>query len=95
VNENKKEEKALNEEKGLNNLGTNKKLNDPSDLIDFYQNQLNEKSVQVAKMLSTINQNFMNFSLIESEAKEIRDQLKKATQNLANALKENKDLDTD
>jgi len=43
VNENKKEEKALNEEKGLNNLGTKKKLNDPSDLIDFYQNQLNEK----------------------------------------------------
>ncbi len=95
MNENKKEEKALNEEKGLNNLGTNKKLNDPSDLIDFYQNQLNEKSVQVAKMLSTINQNFMNFSLIESEEKEIRDQLKKATQNLANALKEIKDLDTD
>ena len=64
MNENKKEEKALNEEKGLNNLGTNKKLNDPSDLIDFYQNQLNEKSVQVAKMLSTINQNFMNFSVM-------------------------------
>jgi len=36
----------------------------------------------------------MNFSLIESEAKEIRDQLKKATQNLANALKENKVLES-
>jgi hypothetical protein len=54
-----------------------------------------KKNLQVAKMLSTINQNFMNFSLIESEEKEIRDQLKKATQNLANALKEIKDLDTD
>ena len=93
----KKQRDCKKENKPIETIYSTGELNNQNDLrtlVDVYECQLNEKSTKEVSILSLINQNLTNISLLDSETRVLIDQLQRTSQNLTEVHNEKKKLET-
>lgn len=93
----KKQRDCKKENKPIETIYSTGELNNQNDLrtlVDVYECQLNEKSTKEVSILSLINQNLTNISLLDSETRVLSDQLQRTSQNLTEVHNEKKKLET-